>query len=475
MKRRLFSAVCVIVLILCACFMTASAAEDHPTFDGTLTTSTKCLDMIKSLEGYIDAPRWDVAQYSIGYGCSTDFAKNYGFSSEYLSKSAAHELMCYVVDSLEAELLEFIDKHGITLNQYQFDALLSLTYNVGTDWMDANTRLAKLLISGEYTVNEFASAFGIYCHIGTGTDAVIDSHLVSRRIQEIKLFLYGAYNLNDVPEKFCRINFDAGDGSPEVDVAFYQQGQPYQNLFGAESNDGTYFIGWYTKSGERVTAYSEVTESMTLYAEYSDVPMDAELWYPGDAYEPEGPELGEYENTGSDDEDDEEIVYDYNVSDIFSDMSEGAWYFDYVNDLYNRSVINGYEDATFRPERTVTTGEALKMILLAAGYWDPDPVTQHWASGYHHLALDEGIIDSGDIVDLDVPITRELMAKIAANALDLERLYDGQVYSDTDNKYACALYDWGISEGYEDGTFRLSRSLTRAELSAIVWRINNLF
>jgi len=348
---------------------------------------------------------------------------------------------------------------------------MSLTYNVGKVWMDPNTRIAKLLINGDYTVNEFASAFGIYCHVVENNVTTIESHLVSRRIQEIKLFLYGAYSLKDVPQTFCRVNFVSGKGGyAPVDVAFYQVGEPYQDLFEAEPEDGTYFIGWYDQYGNKVTAYDIATESTTLYAEYADYYEDPEAWCPGEAFVPDGPELGEYENSGSG----EDFVYEYNVSDVFSDMSSTAWYFEYVNDLYNQAVINGYEDATFRPERTVTTGEALKMILLASGYWNADPVTTHWASGFHHLALDMGIIDSGDITDLDVPISREMMAKIAANALELDRLYDGPVFGDTDNKYACALYDWGITEGYEDGTFRPGRSLTRAELSAIVWRIHNL-
>ena len=44
-----------------------------------------------------------------------------------------------------------------------------------------------------------------------------------------------------------------------------------------------------------------------------------------------------------------------------------------------------------------------------------------------------------------------------------------------DNLYALILSDWGIIEGYEDGTFRPNRSLTRAELATIVWRINNVY
>ena len=115
------------------------------------------------------------------------------------------------------------------------------------------------------------------------------------------------------------------------------------------------------------------------------------------------------------------------------------------------------------------------MILLAAGYAEQDLVTSHWASGYHYLALEEEIIDRGDITDLDVPISRAMMAKIAANALRLGRLYDTDVFTDTADLYATILFDHGIIEGYEDGSFRPERSLTRAELSAIVWRIHNLY
>jgi len=160
---------------------------------------------------------------------------------------------------------------------------------------------------------------------------------------------------------------------------------------------------------------------------------------------------------------------------LFSDVYNDQWYYTYVDDLVYEGVINGYEDGTFKPNNTVTTGEALKMILLAVGFAEPDQVTDHWASGYHYLALDYGIIVRGDIVDLDVPMTRAMMAKVAANAMGLSRLYDTKPYTDTTNEYALILHDYEITEGYEDGTFRPNRSLTRAELSAIVWRINRLY
>lgn len=492
MKRRVFSVILIISLIFSMLAISASADDiSSPVFEGTLRTSTKGIEMLKELEGFIEHPWHDVSQYSIGYGCSTTYASKYGFSTDYLTKDEAHQLMLFVLDEMETYLDTFLSTYDITVNQYQYDALMSLTYNIGRGWIGPNTRIGKLLVNGNYTVNEMASAFGIYCHTGTGVNAVVQDHLVSRRIQEAKLFLYGAYKLSDADEKFCRLTYYGNVPPDYSDVALYQQGEPYQVLFEPDyrDSDGRYFIGWYTASGEKLTADVVVTEArLTVYPQWSYYEEDPELEIPADYYiSPTSPALtqktyvkgicGEETlvdgSTSNSPED--EIVYELDASKDFKDISTDDWYFEYVNALYNEKVIEGYEDHTFRPERTVTTGEALKMILLAAGYAEPEMVTQHWASGYHYLALEWGIIERGDIVDLDVPITREMMAKVAANALELERLYDGAVYIDTDNKYACALYDWGITEGYEDGSFRLNRSLTRAELSAIVWRINKYF
>lgn len=493
MNRRFFSAILIFALIFTIFPMQAYADEvQSPLFEGKLRTSAKGIEMIQDLEGFIEKPWHDVSQYSIGYGCSTTYAKKYGFSTTYLSKDEAHQLMLFVLDEMENYLDTFLSTNGISVNQYQYDALMSLTYNLGRSWLSPSSRIGELLVNGNYTVNEMASAFGIYCHTGTGVNAVVQDHLVSRRIREAKLFLYGAYNLSDVDAKFCRLTYDGNVPPNYTDVALYQEGEPYQILFEPDYTDGNgmYFIGWYTENGEKLTADDIVTEGrLTVYPQWSWYEEDPELEIAAEYYRPSSsPALTEKTYTygvcgdetvvgggNTDSPSDDKIVYEFDASIVFSDLSQSAWYYDYVNALYNEKVIEGYEDFTFRPERTVTTGEALKMILLAAGYGEPEKVTDHWASGYHHLALDWQIIERGDIVDLDVPITREMMAKVTANALMLERIYDGAAFTDTDNKYACALHDWGITEGYEDGSFRLNRSLTRAELSAIVWRINQYF
>lgn len=157
---------------------------------------------------------------------------------------------------------------------------------------------------------------------------------------------------------------------------------------------------------------------------------------------------------------------------VFPDVTLNDWFYDDVLALYTAGVVAGYGDGTFRPQENVTTGAALKMILLAAGYDEPETVSSHWARGYLNLALDEQLLEKGEITDLDVSITRGLMAKIAALALELTRTSEQNVFADATDDYTQALYESGIVNGYADNTFRPERTLTRAELSAIVHRIN---
>lgn len=61
-----------------------------------------------------------------------------------------------------------------------------------------------------------------------------------------------------------------------------------------------------------------------------------------------------------------------------------------MTDLATAGVINGFEDGTFRPAGEVTYAQALKTIMLAAGYAEPAKTGAHWASGYLTTALADG-------------------------------------------------------------------------------------
>ncbi|MFR5783140.1 MAG: S-layer homology domain-containing protein, partial [Oscillospiraceae bacterium] len=76
----------------------------------------------------------------------------------------------------------------------------------------------------------------------------------------------------------------------------------------------------------------------------------------------------------------------------FSDVPYSQWYYQYVSPLACAGIMDGYEDGSFRPSGNITAGEALKLVLLAAGYPAQERTGAHWASGYLDLALSEGIL-----------------------------------------------------------------------------------
>ena len=159
----------------------------------------------------------------------------------------------------------------------------------------------------------------------------------------------------------------------------------------------------------------------------------------------------------------------------FSDVASGSWYYTYVTDLTTAGVVGGYPNGTFNPNGTTTAGEALKLILLASGCDKQAATGSNWASGYLDYAVKQGYVVSGEITDLNVPISRALIAKIAAKALDVTST-GFSPFADTNDVYATALYECGIITGSHDASgekvFLPSDSIKRSEISAIIWRIN---
>ncbi|MFH1447111.1 MAG: S-layer homology domain-containing protein [Chloroflexota bacterium] len=54
--------------------------------------------------------------------------------------------------------------------------------------------------------------------------------------------------------------------------------------------------------------------------------------------------------------------------DIFSDVSSGDWFFDYVNPMSANDIIGGYSDNTFKPGNSINRAESAKIISESLGY-----------------------------------------------------------------------------------------------------------
>ncbi len=234
--------------------------EDEEKLEGApeLRTSEEALDYIMSVEGFCEEPYWDYQQYSIGYGSRCD-PDDY---PDGITKKEAELLLREMISDFEAELDKFLKKNKIKLKDHEYDALVSFTYNIGTDWM-RSSRLANLLIEDDYSENDFASAFGIWCHVGSSNPQV-NSHLVARRIRELQMFLDNDYT-GEESDGFVCLYFETDRGEVEVDIAFYREGTEYDPLFSAECEDDE-FIGWMTEDGEFLEESDRPRKDMTVYA-----------------------------------------------------------------------------------------------------------------------------------------------------------------------------------------------------------------
>lgn len=168
----------------------------------------------------------------------------------------------------------------------------------------------------------------------------------------------------------------------------------------------------------------------------------------------------------------------------FKDVKVSDWFIETVSKLVGRGGIDGYPDGTFRPNNTITRAEFTKILVSTLGHENLPKTGSHWASGYITKAEEIKLIGKGELKEIDKPITRNEMAKMAANALDYlgeshdknrdifkSEIKDFNKIPKAYQDYVLKAYSKGIITGYPDGTFKGDRGLTRAEASAVIIRI----
>ena len=135
-----------------------------------MTISQNGIDFIKEREGFSAKCYYDGAQSSIGYGtkCGT---KAHASGLHSITRADAETAMrneinrCYIPNVRR-------QTSGLQMNQNQFDALVSFTYNTGGGTsMIKNSPLVKYL-RGEMSQTEATSAFQNYVVTNSATGKV---------------------------------------------------------------------------------------------------------------------------------------------------------------------------------------------------------------------------------------------------------------------------------------------------------------
>lgn len=169
------------------------------------------------------------------------------------------------------------------------------------------------------------------------------------------------------------------------------------------------------------------------------------------------------------------------------------WAKDDILDLMQKSIIDGYEDHTIRPNRTLSKAEFVTLVVKALGI-EPvqtpvkgyEDMGKHWSTSMVASAQAMGLLDLKPVdvnFSPDLPITRIEMVGLVDRILEKYAVKGGagtgeftDIGSLTDGNKASLqnVIHAGIVGGYEDGSFRPQGSLTRAEAFKVISRIIHL-
>ena len=256
MKNRFLCgllAVCLLVAMLPATVITASA--------DTRTASENLIAVLKQLEGFSANAYVSGGQWSIGYGTA-------GSPGQTITEAEADKALRDHLKAVEDKLNAFDAGWNLKLTQQQFDALASLSYNVGTGWMNTSGRLRDA-ITGKASEDKFLFGMSLWANNGTSPDP----GLLQRRMAEADIYLNGVYGKKS--GTYTYTIFDANGGTAgsggEDKMQGYRRDGTTQILVADPTLSGCTFAGWFTQrsGGTRVTALDSSTAGVTLYAQYS--------------------------------------------------------------------------------------------------------------------------------------------------------------------------------------------------------------
>ena len=136
----------------------------------------------------------------------------------------------------------------------------------------------------------------------------------------------------------------------------------------------------------------------------------------------------------------------YRTVTIFPDVRASHWAAGYINLAVRQTepkLLAGTPDGTFQPERAITYGEAVTILMRVLGYADKD-TGGVWPDSYIDLAKSAGVSNGVELAG-NAAITRAQAAQLFVNVLYADTK-DGKNYIDRGDKYTLVSVDGGTGE-----------------------------
>lgn len=167
----------------------------------------------------------------------------------------------------------------------------------------------------------------------------------------------------------------------------------------------------------------------------------------------------------------------------YSDTETTDWFFGSLDVLAKNKIITGYPDGTFRPSDQLNVDQYITILCRLTDN-DVGLGDDYWAQKYIDFAKEAGWLDGMSFYRYDLPINRFQASRMTVRAMEFnsdkspEELVEYTVYvddyTDIPTLYRTDVllnYALGLTNGYPDGTFQGSNTLTRAEAAVISHRI----
>lgn len=276
MKKRIFS-------ILFAVLFVWSMVAGFPVTvwaSSSMSVSQQLLAVIKTMEGFHQKPYWDYGHWSVGYGSECPADKVEYYQKNGISQKEAETLLLQEMKRFENAVNGFMDRYGLRLQQHQFDALVSFSFNCGEAWMSDPSGYFHTAVREGGTVGELMYGICLYSTAGG------EYALIGRRLCEANMYIngeYRAYNtgMGGNPDYLKYVFLDGNGGTTRYAVYGYDARQEdgirvaFSSIPTGVDGEGKPFAytleGWYTEDGRKVEKLdSSLKNGQVLYARWVD-------------------------------------------------------------------------------------------------------------------------------------------------------------------------------------------------------------
>lgn len=170
----------------------------------------------------------------------------------------------------------------------------------------------------------------------------------------------------------------------------------------------------------------------------------------------------------------------------FSDIA-GHWAKNWIEKAVNLGFVSGYEDGTFKPDRTITRAEFSKLLNSAlhtekkVNLNFSDVGSKEWFYTEIQKSVASGFFSGyeNNTFRPNNPIKREEVAKVVSSAITTGEadgegatmLSDYNTIQEWAKSSVNSVYNKGYILGYPEGLYRPAKALTRAEAVKIIYEI----